>query len=189
MVGAVLTQNTNWANVEKAIANLKKADVLSPQQLHQLDFQSLAQLIKPAGYYNIKSRRLKNLVSWFYDRYEGAIERLGELSVERLREELLAVKGVGRETADSIILYALNKPTFVVDTYTFRMLYRHGCIDRESDYETVKDYCQDHLPREVRLYNEFHALIVQVGKKHCKPRPQCEDCPLARYEHTIENGD
>ena len=186
MVGAVLTQNTNWLNVEKAITNLKAADKLSAWAIDSLDHEELAQLIRPAGYFNIKARRLKNLITWLCQDYDGSVEALNRLSVPRLREELLSVNGIGRETADSIILYALEKPTFVVDTYTYRVLCRHGCIDPESDYEQTKDFCESHLLQDVALYNEFHALIVQVGKNHCKPRPKCTDCPLECYEHTLD---
>jgi len=111
---------------------------------------------------------------------------LGKLSVDRLREELLSLNGIGRETADSIILYALEKPTFVIDTYTCRILVRHGCLDGENDYEEFKDYCQRNLPEDVVLYNEIHALFVQVGKAHCKPTPKCSGCPLEIFDHWIQ---
>ena len=189
MAGAVLTQNTNWGNVEKAIGNLRAAEKLSAEAIVDLPDEQLAELIRPAGYFNIKARRLKSLVRWFWDQCEGDVEALQEWSVDRLREELLGVKGVGRETADSIILYALNKLTFVVDTYTYRVLVRHGCIDPESDYEMVKEYCEGHVPSEVELYNELHALIVRVGKEHCKPRPKCAGCPLERFDHCVEEQD
>ena len=187
MVGAVLTQNTNWNNVAKAIGNLKAAGKLSAEALDELEPNELAVLIRPAGYYNIKARRLGNLVRWFLSEYDGSIEALVQRPVDTLREELLGINGIGRETADSIILYALNKTTFVVDTYTYRVLARHGCIDTESDYEEIKDYCQRNLPEQAKLYNELHALIVRVGKEHCKPRPRCDGCPLERFEHTIED--
>jgi len=186
MVGAVLTQNTNWTNVEKAIANLKAADLLDPHKLDALSQDELAEFIRPAGYFNIKSRRLKNLIRWFCREYDGCIESLADCSVDRLREELLCINGVGLETADSIVLYAFDKPTFVIDTYTHRILVRHGCVAPESDYEELKYYCQSKLPDDVKLYNEFHALIVQVGKNHCKPKPKCENCPLAQFDHTVE---
>ena len=185
-VGAVLTQNTNWQNVEKAIANLKAADLLTPQALDALTEKQLAEYIRPAGYFNIKSRRLKNLIRWLMEEFDGSLETLRDYSIERLREELLSINGIGRETADSIILYALHKPTFVVDTYTYRVLVRHGCIDAESDYEQIKEFFEGRLPEDVELYNEFHALIVQVGKNHCKPRAQCTKCPLQQFEHDRE---
>ena len=188
MVGAVLTQNTNWANVEKAIANLKKENLLDPAALNDISREKLAQLIRPAGYFNVKTKRLKNLIGWFCREYQGSLEALAQSDISRLREELLSVNGIGLETADSIILYALGKPTFVVDTYTYRVLVRHGCIDMESDYEQIKEYCEGHLLEEVTLYNEFHALIVRVGKEYCRPKPRCADCPLEQFEHCIEEN-
>jgi endonuclease III related protein len=186
MVGAVLTQNTNWKNVEKAIANLKAADLLTPPALDDLAERQLAEYIRPAGYFNIKAKRLKNLIRWLMDEFDGSLKPLRDYSIDRLREELLSINGIGRETADSIILYALHKPTFVVDTYTYRVLVRHGCIDAESDYELIKEFFESHLPEDVQLFNEFHALIVQVGKNHCKPRPLCADCPLEQFDHDKE---
>ena len=186
MVGAVLTQNTNWTNVEKAITNLKAAELLSPEAIDQMTNEELAKVIKPAGYFNVKAKRLKNLIRWFMQNYEGNMELLAQVRLERLRQELLEVNGIGRETADSIILYALGKATFVVDTYTYRVLVRHGCIDSESDYEQVKDFFERNLPAEEKLYNEFHALIVRVGKEHCRPRPRCNGCPLEQFEHSCE---
>jgi endonuclease III related protein len=183
MVGAVLTQNTNWNNVEKAIGNLKAAGLLEPWKLHRVDGMELARLIRPAGYYNIKTRRLKNLVRWLCEQHEGRIENLESRSVEALREELLAVSGVGRETADSILLYALNKPIFVVDAYTYRVLVRHRCIAPESDYDEVREYCQSKLGGDRVLFNEFHALLVRVGKEYCRPSPQCLECPLNAFPH------
>ena len=186
MVGGVLTQNTNWYNVEKAISNLKAANLLSAAAIDELSHEQLAGHIRPAGYYNIKARRLKNLVGWFCSEYEGSVEALAALPTDRLCEELLAVNGIGRETADSIALYALGKLTFVVDTYTCRVLVRHGCLDPECQYEDVRAFCEAQLPPDLHIYNELHALIVQVGKNHCKPRPKCDGCPLARFEHSVE---
>jgi len=186
MVGAVLTQNTNWSNVEKAINNLKAANLLTPEKLNTLSTKELAELIRPAGYFNIKARRLQNLVRWFCAEYDAQIDCLQELTVDRLRAELLSINGVGRETADSIILYALEKPTFVVDTYTYRILSRHHLIDPESDYEQIKEYCEMNVTSEIAIFNEFHALFVRLGKDYCKPRPKCENCPLRSFEHTIQ---
>ncbi|MBN1844490.1 MAG: endonuclease III domain-containing protein [Sedimentisphaerales bacterium] len=187
MVGAVLTQNTNWTNVEKAIARLKAAGVLDLQRLRRLEPAVLAEYIRPAGYYNLKARRLRHLVDWFCERYDGSLAALRRLSVGRLRAELLAIHGIGPETADSIILYALAKPTFVVDTYTHRILVRHHCLDADCDYEQIKSYCEGRLEEDVPLYNEFHALLVQVGKNHCRPRPRCAGCPLESFDHTVED--
>jgi len=186
MVGAVLTQNTNWHNVEKAIANLKAAHLLDPHALDQIPPARLAPYIRPAGYFNIKARRLKNLVRWLCRQCDGDIAALARRPLASLREDLLAINGIGRETADSLLLYALNKPTFVVDAYTYRVLVRHHCIDADSDYEQVKDFCQSRLTEDVALYNEFHALLVRVGKEQCKPRAQCTGCPLQSFAHSTE---
>lgn len=183
MVGAVLTQNTAWGNVEKAISNLRQAGMLDPHKIAAVPQEQLARLIRPSGYFNIKARRLKSLVNWFVDNCEGDPEQLYAFSTEALREALLSVKGVGRETADSIVLYAADKPTFVVDAYTFRILYRHHLVDDDADYESIKELFESNLSEEVSLYKEYHALIVQVGKNHCKPKAKCNGCPLAVFEH------
>ncbi len=178
MVGAVLTQNTNWTNVEKAIANLKQRDLLTPEKLHSLPTEELAELIRPAGYYNIKAKRLKNLIDFLFDDFDGDLDALFSLGVYDLRRSLLSVSGVGRETCDSIILYAAEKPTFVVDTYTHRVLLRHDLIDESADYEEIKELFESSLPAEVQLFNEFHALLVRVGKVYCRKSPACAECPL-----------
>ena len=186
IVGAILTQNTNWANVEKAIANLKKGGYLTPAGLHELPPDRLAQLIRPAGYFNIKARRLKCFLDWLFEEYDGLLESLEPLPVSTLRKKLLAVRGIGPETADSICLYAFNKPVFVVDAYTARIFGRHGMIEPPSGYEQIQEMFHESLEKDVMLFNEFHALIVQVGKEHCKPKPLCENCPLEELPHQIE---
>jgi endonuclease-3 related protein len=186
VLGAILTQNTNWANVEKALNKLKAANALDADKMHHMDHDTLAQLIRPSGYYNIKARRLKNFLNWLYENYDGNLDALANMSVYSLREELLSVKGIGRETADSIILYAFDKPVFVIDTYTARVLIRHGLIDQEADYEQLRDLFESSLPADTKLYNEYHALLVQVGKKHCKPKPKCQGCPLESLPHETE---
>jgi endonuclease III related protein len=178
MVGAVLTQNTNWRNVEKAIANLKSRGALSPAEIRRLPMGELAELIRPAGYYNVKAKRLSNLVRFVMDEYDGDLAAMRRRSLGELREGLMGVSGVGRETCDSILLYALDKATFVVDAYTARVLHRHGLIDETADYDEIKETFESSLPEDARLFNEYHALLVQVGKKHCRPRPICESCPL-----------
>ncbi|HDS84471.1 MAG TPA: endonuclease III domain-containing protein [Phycisphaerales bacterium] len=178
IVGAILTQNTNWTNVEKAIANLRNAGVLTPKQLVALAPQRLAELIRPAGYFNIKAGRLRHFLEWLFDRFDGDVDSAGNLSTHGLRDELMAVKGIGPETADSICLYAFEKPVFVVDAYTARILGRHGMIWPQAGYEEIREYFESHLPRDVQLYNEFHALLVRLGKTYCKPRPLCSGCPL-----------
>ncbi len=182
MVGAVLTQNTNWGNVEKAINNLKQVDKLSARAIHEMENGELARLIRPAGYFNIKAKRLKSLIKWFMDRFDGDIEEMFSQDPQGLREELLSVNGIGPETADSILLYAGNLLSFVVDAYTYRVLVRHQLILEESTYDDIKSFFEDNLPKDVALYNEYHALLVQVGKTYCKPRkPDCQTCPLSEF--------
>ena len=182
MAGAVLTQNTNWTNVEKAIANLKKDGLLSVRGIYEVSKDKLADSIRPAGYYNIKSERLKNLVSLLAGQYEGDIFRLFDEDIEDQRRALLSVKGIGPETADSIILYAAKKPVFVIDAYTYRILHRHNMVDEQVTYEELQDLFMDNLSSDHELFNEFHALIVKVGKEYCKKIPKCDNCPLNGWE-------
>ncbi len=187
MIGAILTQNTNWTNVERAIDNLKAADALDWHRLQAMEHDELAELIRPAGYFNVKAKRLKKLVAWVVAEFDGDLDAMFARSTGSLREELLGVNGVGRETADSILLYAGDHLTFVVDAYTARILRRHRLIDEEADYESIKELFESHLPAEVPLYNEYHALIVEVGKRCCRPRnPKCDECPLERFPHELE---
>jgi len=186
ITGAILTQNTNWTNVEKAIANLKSAHLLTPKGLHDIEVSELAELIRPAGYFNIKAKRLKNFISWFFENYDGEPARLESLDTDQLRAELLAIKGVGRETADSILLYAFDREIFVVDAYTARVAIRHGLIEPEADYEQLRDLFQSNLPPEAKMFNEYHALLVRVGKEFCKPKARCAGCPLEGLPHTVE---
>ena len=178
LVGAVLTQNTNWQGVEKAMANLKRHALLNPLKLQATPTDDLARLIKPAGYFNLKARRLKNLIEFIIEAYCGDLENMGRAETSRLRRKLLAVNGVGPETADSILLYALQKPVFVVDTYTYRVTSRHGLISEEVGYDELQELFTQHLPLEVKLFNEYHALLVRVGKLHCQRKPRCQGCPL-----------
>jgi endonuclease-3 related protein len=186
ITGAILTQNTNWANVEKAIANLKSAGCLTPEKLYHLDLSQLAELIRPAGYYNIKARRLKNFINRLFDNYAGNLTNLASVDTDKLRAELLAIKGIGHETADSILLYAFNRAVFVVDAYTARVAFRHGLIEPDSDYEQLRELFQSHLPSDTKLFNEYHALLVRVGKEFCKPKARCPGCPLEKLPHTID---
>jgi endonuclease III related protein len=179
MVGAVLVQNTAWRNVERAIQNLREAGVLQPQALYALEPHELAELIRPAGYYRVKTKRLRNLLKFVLDDYDGSLDRMFATSVATLRDQLLAVHGIGPETADAILLYAGGMPSFVVDTYTHRVLARHGWIGFEADYHEIKDHFESALPADAALYNEYHALLVRVGKDHCRrAAPQCDTCPL-----------
>ena len=178
MVGAILTQNTNWSNVEKAITNIKNAGLLDPKKLLKLPDQRLASLIRPAGYFNIKAKRLKNFLRYFVDKYGGSVASMKKVSLGRLRTELLEVNGIGQETADSILLYALDKPIFVCDAYTYRILTRHGLVDKNAVYNDLQEPFMDSLKHDAKFFNEFHALIVRVGKEYCKPVPRCSECPL-----------
>jgi len=184
-VGAILTQNTNWANVEKAIANLKAADLLSAEKIHRLSHPQLAELIRPAGYFNVKAKRLTNFVTWLLNNYEGSLKNLESVDTTRLREELLNIKGVGRETADSILLYALGRPVFVVDAYTARITVRHGLIEPEADYEQLRELFESNLTKDPELFNEYHALLVRAGKEFCRPKAKCPGCPLEKLPHTL----
>lgn len=185
-VGAILTQNTSWANVKKAIENLKRADCLSAEKINELEHQELALLIRPAGYFNVKAKRLKNFIGWLCENYEGDLANFEGIPTYQLREELLGINGIGRETADSILLYALDREIFVVDAYTARIGIRHGLIDSDADYEQLRDMFESSLEPDVQLYNEFHALLVRLGNEFCKPKPRCEKCPLVDLPHEIE---
>jgi len=178
MVGAILTQSTNWKNVEKAINNLKSAGVFSPEAILELPPSKLASLIKSSGYFNQKTKKLKNFLKFFKENYNFSIKRMKEEELTVLREKLLSVKGIGRETADSILLYALEKPIFVVDAYTYRVLTRHNIVPEDATYDEIQSLFMDNLEHEVKLFNEYHALFVRVGKEFCKRNPECDNCPL-----------
>ena len=186
VVGAILTQNTNWQNVAKAIANLKQADLLDPHRLAQLAPQELAALIKPAGYFNIKAKRLTNFLRWFIDSFDADFDAVQQLDTETLRAELLSISGIGPETADSILLYGLGKLIFVVDTYTCRVLWRHHLLDEDLNYDFMQELLTDALPADLSLYNEYHALFVALGKTYCRPRPKCSICPLREFPHRLD---
>ena len=179
IVGTILTQNTSWLNVKKAISNLKKEKVLSPQKLYGLKFSKLARLIKPAGYYNIKAKRLKFFLKFFFRHHQASTKKLALVKTDKLRQELLLVNGVGPETADSILLYALDKPVFVIDAYTKRIFSRHGLLKEKASYAEAQNLFSQHLKKEVKLFNEYHALIVRLAKDFCrKTKPRCQVCPL-----------
>lgn len=186
IIGAILTQNTSWANVEKAIRNLKDAKLLVPEALNELDIMSLAELIRPAGYYNIKASRLKSFLEWLFTRYDGRLDRLETLSTAQFRQELLDIKGIGQETGDSILLYAFERPVFVVDAYTARVAVRHHLIEPECDYEQLQQLFQSNLAEDTQLFNEYHALLVRLGKEFCKPKARCCGCPLESLPHTLQ---
>jgi endonuclease-3 related protein len=178
-VGAILTQNTTWGNVERAITNLKRAKRLTCKGMHALPDAELAELIRPAGYFNVKTKRLKAFLHYLAGEHGGSMSRMKKRELARLRTELLSVHGIGPETADSILLYALDKPTFVIDAYTKRVLSRHGMLSYSADYHVFQALFHAALTQEVSLYNEFHALFVRVGKEFCRPTPRCERCPLS----------
>jgi endonuclease III related protein len=179
IVGAILTQNTAWTNVEKAIHNLKAARVLQPGKMHNLSEKALAKLIRPAGYFNIKARRLKHFLNYLFDNYGGRLDQMFRKRADALRRGLLSVNGIGPETADSILLYAGSHPVFVVDTYTKRILLRHMIIEQDAGYDEIQRLFMQNLPHDVNMFNEYHALFVNIGKYFCKnSRPVCSRCPL-----------
>ena len=184
-VGAVLTQNTNWGNVEKAILNLKRQGVLSARALHKMHQDDLASLIRPAGYFNVKAKRLKSFIDFLMKETHGSMKIMARRDVRELRIKLLGVNGIGQETADSILLYALEKPVFVIDAYTKRVLSRHNVIGHDRSYEEYQELFHSTLQRDVQLFNEYHALFVKVGKSFCKrSAPLCIKCPLHGLQYT-----
>ena len=181
-VGAILTQNTAWRNVTKAISNLKTAHLLSARGLYDVPARDLAETIRPAGYYNVKARRLKNFVDFVFEESDGDFDQIFTEDFDALREKLLSVNGIGPETADSILLYGGNKPTFVVDTYTKRILSRHGLMPEEVSYDEVRDFFMDCLEPDVAMFNEYHALLVHLGHAFClKTKPKCSECPAKEW--------
>ncbi len=181
IVGAVLTQNTSWTNVEKAIKNLKDQGLLTFECMVALPHAALAEHIRPCGYFNVKATRLHNLLAMIQSRFNGDLDLFSQAELPALRRALLEVKGIGPETADSILLYAANKPIFVVDAYTHRLLSRHGLAPEEgADYEEMQELFMSTLDHDPALFNEYHALIVRAGKEFCKKsQPRCRECPLA----------
>jgi endonuclease-3 related protein len=178
MVGAILTQNTSWRNVEKAIQKLRGKGILNPEGIHFLKKRELAPLIRSSGYYRIKADRVKAFVSFLFEEYDGDLKRMRRERLDELREKLLAIRGIGPETADSILLYGLKKSIFVIDAYTKRILSRHGIISDKASYEEVQKLFIDHLPLDEKLFNEYHALFVHLGKTVCRKMPKCDICPL-----------
>jgi endonuclease-3 related protein len=181
MLGAILTQNTAWTNVEKALSNLRKAHALNFQSLEIATRKDVAEWIRPAGYFNQKSGYIKGMINIIRDRFDGSLDALFSLETSTFRKELLSWKGVGLETADSILLYAAKRPIFVVDTYTKRICTRHGWTDEKATYNEVAKLFTDNLPLDAQLFNEYHALIVRVCKDHCNTKPKCKGCPLEPF--------
>lgn len=187
MVGAILTQNTAWTNVEKAIENLRESDILSINRMATASDAQLAECIRPSGYFRIKTQRLRALLAWlaFDERGQGR----SDLRTDALRTSLLTVKGIGPETADSILLYAFHRPIFVIDAYTRRILHRMGLCQASESYEALQALFMHHIPHETPLFNEYHALLVVLAKAHCRTQPQCEGCPLAAGpSKCLQNG-
>lgn len=181
--GAILTQNTSWKNVEKAIAALRENSMLSAEKLRSVSHEQLAVLIRPCGYHNLKARRLKNFIDFLFAGYGGEMENMLAEDTEKLREKLLSVNGIGEETADSILLYALGKPVFVVDNYSRRILRRHRLIPERASYAKIQELFVQSLPADAEVFGEYHALIVKTGKLHCTKTPRCEGCPLEHDPH------
>jgi endonuclease III related protein len=179
-VGAILTQSTSWSNVERAIGNLKEEKLLSPAAIAQVRPGRLARLIRPSLYYNVKARKLKEFVRFLRAEYGGRVGNMKATPTAELREKLLGVWGLGPESVDSILLYAIGKPSFVADAYTRRIFFRLGLTGENATYDELKNYFEANLPNRVRHYNEFHALIVEHGKRACKTKPLCGSCCLKR---------
>ncbi|GAB4305828.1 MAG: endonuclease III domain-containing protein [Myxococcota bacterium] len=178
-IGAILTQNTSWKNVERAIANLNRNRALSFEAIGRLPERTLAKLIRPSGYYNQKAKKLKRFAEFVGEAFSWKLEKLGERPLKEARELLLSINGVGRETADSILLYALSLPTFVIDAYTLRIFTRLGFFGEKTGYEDAKRFFEERLKPDVSLYNDYHAQLVALGKDICKKRePLCDNCPL-----------
>jgi len=181
MIGAVLTQNTAWRNVEKALRNLKEQQFIHIETILQAAPEKIAELIRPAGFFRLKTERLRNLLFFIKKDYKGSLERMFEEDVWTLREKLLQVKGIGEETADSILLYAGEKAIFVIDAYTRRVLLRHRLIREDMTYGELQRFFMDRLSRDAALYNQYHALFVEMGKSFCTKVPQCDACPLREF--------
>lgn len=177
IVGAILTQQTTWKNVEKAIKNLRKNKLLTIKSLANAPLKKIEELVQPAGYYHQKSKRLKEISTYFLRKYQGNLNNFFKKGTKSLREELLILRGVGKETADSILLYAGEKRIFVVDAYTRRILKRANLF-AENDYDKIRMFFEDNLPKDIKIYQEFHALLVKLGKEFCKKKPLCKLCPL-----------
>lgn len=184
IVGAILTQNTAWSNVEKAIGNLRDRELLSIESIEQMDLDELALLIRPSGYFNQKARKLKSFCTHIREFWNGDLIRFLSQEMQSLRTELLSLHGIGPETADSIVLYAGFHPSFVVDAYTFRIFSRHGWIEETIDYDSLRSFFMEALDPDAALFQEYHALLVKTGKLYCRKNPLCAECPL--YNCLIE---
>jgi endonuclease-3 related protein len=176
-VGAILTQQTSWKNVEKAIANIKKENCMNIDCIASISINKLEEMIRPAGYYRQKAKRLKNICISIKDEY-GSLEAMFRLGTTELRNKLLSYNGIGNETADSIVLYAAEKPVFVIDAYTKRIMHRLGITPENISYNELQKYFEKRVPKNIKIYKDFHAQFVELGKNYCKKKPACNECPL-----------
>jgi endonuclease-3 related protein len=182
ILGAILTQNTTWHNATLALRNLRKSGLLSWQALRRACLSALEACVRPSGFYRQKARTIRDFVDWLSREHAGSLDRLFSLPTHELRRRLLDLRGLGPETVDAIILYAAQRPLFVADAYTRRVLARHGFVSDAADYHQTQEFLHAHLAPDPSLFNEFHALLVEVGKKHCKPQsPRCAGCPLEEF--------
>lgn len=186
IIGAILTQNTAWQNVEKAICNLDRKKLLSLHKSKEVDIEKLAELIRPSGYYNVKAKRVKNFIDFLFKEFEGDISKMFKQDSNILRNQLLQINGIGPETADSILLYGGDVPVFVVDAYTKRVFSRHGFFTEDVDYYYIQQFFMKNLPQEAKLFNEYHALIVKLAKDYCKRKPICYGCPLKELDEQLD---
>lgn len=177
IIGAILTQNTAWTNVEKALHNLRENNLIDFKKINKINSKKLANLIKSSGYYNQKAKKLKAF-SDYLKKFDFDFDNLKKKKLNILREELLKIHGIGKETADSILLYALNKPIFVIDAYTKRIFQRLGLADEKTNYDDLQNLFEKNLTKDSKLFNEYHALLVRLGKDVCKKKPICNECPL-----------
>lgn len=178
-IGAILTQNTNWSNVQKAIKNLKNEMLLDPKRLKNISLEELAEVIKPSGYYRVKAKRVKAFIDFLFRHHNGDITIVKKQETNEIRTQLLSINGIGQETADSILLYALEKPVFVIDAYTKRVLSRHKILNPSASYKEFQDLFHNELQQDTKLFNEYHALLIRVGKDYCKTKALCNGCPLS----------
>jgi endonuclease-3 related protein len=182
ILGAILTQNTTWHNATLALRNLRKSGLISWQALRRACLSALEACVRPSGFYRQKARTIRGFADWLSREHAGSLHRLFSLPTDELRRRLLDLRGIGPETVDAIILYAVERPLFVADAYTRRVLARHGFVSDAADYHQTQEFLHAHLAPDTSLFNEFHALLVEVGKKHCKPRsPRCAGCPLEEF--------
>jgi endonuclease-3 related protein len=186
IIGAILTQCVSWINVEKAIKNLKDVGILEPGKLNKKEISEIAPFIKSTRFYNEKANKIKNFMDFFFDEYDGSIQKMSEEELILLRQKLLKIKGLGEETVDSILLYACNKLVFVIDAYTKRIFSRYGFINETASYSDVQVFFMNNLPQDIKLYNDFHAQIVHLGKNICKPLPECNLCPIRELNDKIK---